>query len=94
MSIGYSQKLRAIRKHEGLTQGKFAELTGISLGSVKNYETGHSEVGLSTLERVVNCPKLSKYTLWLMTDTTSPEAGQIAPPVPDQEEERAKKSNG
>ncbi|EHX87059.1 C protein [Escherichia coli 2729250] len=29
--------------------------------------------------RVTNTPLFKKYTLWLMTGDTSPQAGQIAP---------------
>ncbi|MCR2507331.1 transcriptional regulator, partial [Salmonella enterica] len=29
--------------------------------------------------QVTNAPQFQKYTLWLMTDKTAPEAGQIAP---------------
>ncbi len=73
------QKLRAIRKAEGITQAKFCEITGIALGTVKNYEGGHSDPGIQIVLQVTNAPQLQKYTLWLMTDKTAPQAGQIAP---------------
>jgi transcriptional regulator with XRE-family HTH domain len=62
-----------------MTQPGFSELTGVSLGAIKNYETGHTEVGLSVIDRVLACPDLHKYTLWLMTDQVAEDAGQIAP---------------
>ncbi|MFC3393669.1 helix-turn-helix domain-containing protein [Brenneria rubrifaciens] len=74
-----SQKLRAIRKAEGLTQAKFCEISGIALGTVKNYEGGHQEPGIQVVLQVTNTKLFEKYTLWLMTDKTAPEAGQIAP---------------
>lgn len=74
-----SQKIRAIRKAEGLTQAKFCELVGIALGTLKNVEGDHREPGLQVVMQVVNTPQFGKYTLWLMTDKTSPQAGQIAP---------------
>lgn len=73
------QKLRAIRKAEGLTQAKFCEISGIALGTVKNYEGGHAEPGIQVVLQTTNTPQLQKYTLWLMTDKTAPQAGQIAP---------------
>ncbi|AXG45019.1 MULTISPECIES: helix-turn-helix domain-containing protein [Photorhabdus] len=74
-----SQKIRAIRKAEGLTQMKFSELTGIALSTLKNYEGEHTAPGLSTVLQITNHPKFEKYTLWLMTGKIAPESGQISP---------------
>lgn len=74
------QKLTQIRKAEGLTQAKLAEETGISLGSIKNYESGHKGVGLSIVNKFTNHPRFKKYTLWLMTGDLTASATQIAPP--------------
>ncbi len=79
MSSDYAQKLKAIRKAEGLTQKAFSDLVGIPLGSIKNYETGQTEAGLKTIELVVNNAVLKKYTMWLMTGDVAPEIGQISP---------------
>lgn len=81
MSSNYEKKLRMIRKAEGMTQKAFAELLGLSLGSVRNYETGHVGIGLKTLEVVIRHPQFSKYMMWLMTDQVAPAAGQISPPL-------------
>ncbi len=40
------EKLKAIRKAEGLTQTKFSEMSGIALGTIKNYESGQKEPGI------------------------------------------------
>lgn len=45
MSIDYSKKLLAIRKSEDLTQQQFSDLTGISVSTIKKYETGHQTAG-------------------------------------------------
>ncbi|XHA16498.1 helix-turn-helix domain-containing protein [Citrobacter farmeri] len=74
-----AQKIKAIRKAEGLTQAKFCEISGLALSTLKNYEGGHAEPGLSVVLKITNTPQLQKYTLWLMTDKTAPQAGQIAP---------------
>ncbi|GLW38731.1 transcriptional regulator [Pectobacterium carotovorum subsp. carotovorum] len=77
MNMG--QKIRAIRKAEGLTQAKFCEIIGMALSTLKNYEGGHAEPGLQSIMLLTKCRQFEKYTLWLMTDKTAPEAGQIAP---------------
>lgn len=79
MSTDYGKKLRLIRKAERLTQAQLCELTGINIGSVKNYETQGVEVGLRIIEKVLAVGQLQKYALWLMTDQVAPESGQIAP---------------
>ncbi|WFQ78861.1 helix-turn-helix transcriptional regulator [Xenorhabdus sp. SF857] len=79
MSRDYGQKLREIRKAEKLTQQAMSDITGISLGAIKGYETQNVSVGISIVERVLTVDIFRKYTLWLMTDTTAPEAGQVAP---------------
>lgn len=79
MSTNYGKKLRLIRKAEGFTQAQMSDLTGISLGGIKNYETQGVEVGLSIIERILACATFQKYTLWLMTGQTATQAGQIAP---------------
>ncbi|MEL5452313.1 helix-turn-helix transcriptional regulator [Serratia bockelmannii] len=77
--MNMSDKIKAIRKAEGLTQVKFCEISGIALSTLKNYEGGHREPGLHVVLQVTNTPMFHKYTLWLMTDKTSPQSGQIAP---------------
>ncbi len=79
MSRNYAEKLRQIRKAEGLTQKGFSELTGVALGTIKKYETGHQPARAEVLESVIEVHMFEKYTLWLMTDKTAPAAGQIAP---------------
>ncbi|OUK73890.1 transcriptional regulator [Enterobacter hormaechei] len=79
MSRNYAEKLRTIRKAEGLTQKAFAELTGVALGTIKKYETGHQPARAEVLESVIEVPMFEKYTLWLMTDKTAPIAGQVSP---------------
>ncbi|ECK8241756.1 helix-turn-helix transcriptional regulator [Salmonella enterica subsp. enterica] len=95
MSTDYVTKLKGIRKAEGLTQIQLAELTGISLSAIRNYESRQKEVGLSVLERIVATPALMKYTLWLMTDQTAPESGQTAPAAEflDEDAKRKKTMN-
>ncbi|UDQ80178.1 helix-turn-helix domain-containing protein [Erwinia rhapontici] len=79
MSSDYREKLRLIRKAEGLTQAAVAEETGIALSSIRNYESGGVAVGLKVIEKFLAMTRFQKYTLWLMTGQTAPESGQIAP---------------
>ncbi|EHO9075845.1 helix-turn-helix transcriptional regulator [Salmonella enterica] len=73
------QKLTQIRKVEGLTQAKLAEEIGISVGTIRNYETGQKGVGLSIVSKFTNHPQFKKYTLWLMTGDLAASTVQIAP---------------
>ncbi|EAP9507724.1 helix-turn-helix transcriptional regulator [Salmonella enterica] len=79
MSSDYEKKLREIRKSEGLTQAEFADVTGVNIGTIKNYESGKREVGLSVVDRVIKSRDFEKYTMWLMTGKTNEAAGQISP---------------
>lgn len=51
MSSDYAEKLRQIRKAEGLTQAAFAEELGLGLSTVKNYETGQRDPAYPLLIR-------------------------------------------
>ncbi|RAW96081.1 MULTISPECIES: helix-turn-helix domain-containing protein [Photorhabdus] len=44
LSNSYAEKLKLIRKAEGLTQVAFAKELGLGLRTVKNYETGHKDI--------------------------------------------------
>ncbi|AEY02219.1 transcriptional protein [Oceanimonas sp. GK1] len=73
------KKIRQIREAMGLSRPKFAELLQVPPTTLKNYELGYREVGGAFLVALSQHPELHKYTLWLLSDTTVPEAGQISP---------------
>lgn len=75
-------KLKAIRAKEGVTQTQFCELLGFSISTYKKYEASLFEMGYGALSKVVKHPRFYKYTLWLMTDQTEPECGQVSPVQP------------
>ena len=77
--MDYAKKIRSLRESLGLSQVKFAEKTTISLSSLRKMETGHSNVGLSTIEKIIKTPNLERYSLWLMTGKVAPESGQVSP---------------
>jgi transcriptional regulator with XRE-family HTH domain len=72
-------KLKAIRAKEGVTQSEFCELVGFSISTYKKYESSLFEMGFTALSKVVNHPRFTKYTLWLMIEQTAPECGQVSP---------------
>ncbi|XGI81792.1 helix-turn-helix domain-containing protein [Enterobacter hormaechei] len=80
MEIGI--KLRLIREMAGLSREAFAEMTGVPAATVKRYETGRiANIGSETLLKITQNKLFYKYTLWLMTDQTAPESGQISPNI-------------
>jgi transcriptional regulator with XRE-family HTH domain len=79
MSNKFDEKIKLIRNYLGLSQAKFSELSDIPLGSYKNYENGTREISASALHKISNLPECKKFALWLMTDMTNSEMGQLAP---------------
>ncbi|EGP0461453.1 helix-turn-helix transcriptional regulator [Salmonella enterica] len=92
MSSDYEKKLKEIRVSEGLTQAEFADITGVNIGTIKNYESGNREVGLSVVDRVIKSRDFEKYTIWLMTGKTNEAAGQISPSLSPDGQERTSPS--
>ncbi|NQZ24464.1 MAG: helix-turn-helix transcriptional regulator [Colwellia sp.] len=86
MSISFGEKLKLIRSTTGLSQQKFSDLIGLGISSYKKNEGGFTEVGSITLQKVATHPACNKYALWLISDTTNPESGQIAPGDIDSEQ--------
>lgn len=54
MSSTLGDKVKAIRKSEGVSQSEFCEITGISISTVKKYETGLIEPGGTTLMKITS----------------------------------------
>jgi transcriptional regulator with XRE-family HTH domain len=88
MSSDLGEKLRLVREAEGLTRDEFEKITGVPAGNTKRYETGRiKSIGSEFLIKITQHPRFTKYTLWLMTDQTAPESGQISPALsPDGQE--------
>ncbi|EDY1994267.1 helix-turn-helix transcriptional regulator [Salmonella enterica subsp. enterica serovar Typhimurium] len=79
MSRDYAKKLKAIRNAEKLTQAQFSDVTGVSVGTIGNYESGYKPARIEVVEKVINVERFEKYTMWILHDKTFPLAGQIAP---------------
>ncbi|GFZ84087.1 transcriptional regulator [Pseudohongiella nitratireducens] len=79
MDIG--EKIKKMREAESLSQFNFAVETGINMGTLRHYEAGRTVPGGKELLKITQNPTFTKYTLWLMTGQTAPEAGQISPEI-------------
>lgn len=79
MSMDISQKIKAVRQAEGYSQSQLSDLVDISISTLKKIEAGYQEPSVSTLSKITKHPKFDKYALWIISDKTLPEAGQIAP---------------
>ncbi|MTC34340.1 helix-turn-helix domain-containing protein [Providencia alcalifaciens] len=77
--MNISEKLKAIRTAEGLTQVQLCEIMELSISTLKKVEAGYNDPALATIMKITKHPKFQKYALWLISDTTAPEAGQISP---------------
>ena len=80
--------MKEIRLAEGMTQKQLSELTGISLGTIKNYESGQNTVGLHVVQTILAQKAFRKYTMWVIHDSVEMEEGQI-PPSTDPTRKRA-----
>jgi transcriptional regulator with XRE-family HTH domain len=94
MQVSLGEKFKLIRNSLALSQADFADLVDISISSYKKYEAEFQGVGTPALQKIASHPDCLKYALWLLTDTTNPEAGQIAPsdPSPDELSQQAQLS--
>jgi len=80
MSTPLGIKIKQIREIEGLSRSQFFDLTGVNAGSLRHIESERNKtIGSDILEKITKHPDLQKYALWLMTDETMPESGQISP---------------
>jgi DNA-binding XRE family transcriptional regulator len=88
LSNTIEQKMKKIRLAEGLTQKELSELTGLSLGTIKNYESGQNTVGLYVVQTILVQKPFRKYTMWVIHDTPDAEPVQVEP-VTDPTRKRA-----
>ena len=49
-----SQKIKDARLRKGWTQDDLAKFSGVSLGSIKRYETGNGNITYSNLQKIIN----------------------------------------
>ena len=64
---GIAQRIRTIRKRRKITQKKLSELSGVSLGSVKRFETS-GEISLLSLTKIAIALDIEKELCTLFSD--------------------------
>lgn len=79
MSTTVAMKIRIMRKSEMLTQEKMAEITGITLAALRQYEQGRNEPNLESTKKLLKSPVFRKYRDWFLFDEMEPKAGQVVP---------------
>ncbi|BBL58133.1 transcriptional regulator [Methylomonas koyamae] len=73
------RKIRQIRETLGYDRTQFEHVTGINAKTWANIELGKQKANEEHLLAIThNWPE---YALWLMTDQTAPEIGQISPEI-------------
>lgn len=77
--MDFNEKLKALRKAEGVTQSQLADITGLPLSNLKKIEAGYHEPGWRFVSQITSNHRFKKYALWLITDDIAPEIGQISP---------------
>ncbi|WP_251978741.1 helix-turn-helix transcriptional regulator [Salinicola avicenniae] len=79
MSSDLGKKVREIREAEGFGRQAFCDMIGVPKQTLINVEMGRSGPSGKLLAEVSQA--FSKYTLWLMTNQTNEEAGQVSPDI-------------
>jgi len=75
INMTYSKKIRVLRESLKLNQIEFSKKTSIPLSTLRKVETGHSNVGLTIIEKIIKVPELERYTHWLMSNDIPSESG-------------------
>lgn len=73
------QKIRVMRKSEGLTQREFADIIGISYSALTSYEYGRNLPGLEITIKLFKHPRFRRYRDWFLFDEENLRAGQEVP---------------
>lgn len=74
------ERLKLMRKTEGLTQDDFAELVGIPVGTCRNFEQ-NGTVSFAQLLKVFEHPRFARYLMWFFQGHSYPTIGQISPDI-------------
>ena len=72
-------KIRKIRESKGYNRTEFEEITGVLAKTWANIELGKQKANEDHLKAITNV--WPEFALWLLTDQTIPEAGQISPEI-------------
>ena len=77
--MDFNEKLKEVRRSEGITQAQLADITGLPLSNIKKIEAGYHEPGWRFVSQITSNLRFKKYALWLITGDIAPEIGQISP---------------
>ncbi|HAG0017077.1 TPA: helix-turn-helix transcriptional regulator [Salmonella enterica] len=77
--MNFHEKIKLVRVAEGLSQRQFCQIIDLPLSTLRKYEINSSIPSIQNLMKITKNPRFKKYALWLTTDETAPEVGQIAP---------------
>ena len=81
----FEKRLKSVIKEERLTQKEFALEMSTPLRTIEEYVAGRSKPSGELFMKLSNHEKFRKYTMWLLSGTVDPSAGQICPAFSTQE---------
>jgi len=73
----FVEKIAVLRETESLNRVEFCKLLDVSTSTMTKIERLERKPNLEIIQKV--CNAFPEYTLWLMTNQTTPETGQISP---------------
>lgn len=83
MSLG--KRLKSIIKEESLSQRAFAEEMGLSVTAIEHYIAERRTPSGELFIEMGKSERFRKYTMWLLSGTVEPGAGQVCPAFSTQE---------
>ncbi|HAS61681.1 MAG TPA: transcriptional regulator [Vibrio sp.] len=83
--MSFSKRLKAMIKEERFTQAKFADDMGVSRSAIEKYLSGENQPTAGLLMSISQHSVFRKYTMWLLSGTVEPDAGQVCPAFSTQE---------
>ncbi len=86
------ERLKWMRKTEGLTQDEFANLVDIPVGTCRNVEQ-NGTVSFAQLHKIFQQPRFARYLIWFFQGNSYPSIGQISPDILQDIKQQLKKSN-
>mgnify|MGYP001183595793 CR=1 FL=1 len=84
--MSFGQRLKSVIKEEGLTQREFSEEVGVALRALEEYINERRKPSGDLFMRLSENQRFRKYTMWLLSGTVEPDAGQVCPAFSTQEQ--------
>ncbi|GKT13074.1 MAG: hypothetical protein ISEC1_P2072 [Thiomicrorhabdus sp.] len=72
-----NERIKELRKFDGLSQGKFAEKCGLKRDLINNIENNKQVVQVPILRKIAEA--YPEFRNWIMTGDEYPESGLISP---------------